>query len=240
VLVDTNQFNWKPVAYDTNKQYIYLTFDDGPQVGTAACVELCKRLGVKATFFMVGLHAAKKSDGKKIVRNIKYAYPQLLLANHSYSHAYGKYQYFYRHPYMADSDFNRVQTSLAIPYKIIRLPGNSAWVRKNEIKATSLVKPVCRILDSTGYNVVGWDAEWNFNHKTAYPKQKPQTIANAIEQAFAENKTHVRNHLVLLAHDRMFRLPNFTDSLAKLITILKQNPKYVFETADHYPNLKMP
>jgi hypothetical protein len=37
----------------------------------------------------------------------------------------------------------------------------------------------------------------------------------------------------------MFRLPNYADSLQKFIMILKQNPKYVFETMDHYPGLKI-
>lgn len=123
------RFAWKPVHYDTSKNYIYLTFDDGPQNGTMNCYHIVKALGVKATFFMVGMHAADKPL-RAIVDTIRDGYPDILLANHSYTHANNRYHYFYDHPYMAEADFTKAQESLDVPYKIIRLPGNSAWVRQ--------------------------------------------------------------------------------------------------------------
>jgi peptidoglycan/xylan/chitin deacetylase (PgdA/CDA1 family) len=230
-------FKWEPIKYDTTKNYIYLTFDDGPQNGTMACLELLKKLNVKATFFMVGSHV-KSNNLRNIVRTIKANYPQILLANHSTTHANNHYQYFYHHPEMAAEDFYLAQQTLAVPYKIIRLPGNSAWVIDTTIKASKLVKPVCYILDSSGYNVIGWDVEWSFNHKTAYPVQQPWKIANQVDSALVRGHVHTKNHVVILSHDRMFRKENFTDSLAKFITILKQDPKNVFETIDHYPGMK--
>ena len=232
-----DQFKWSPIKYDTTKNYIYLTFDDGPQNGTMACLELLKKLYVKATFFMVGEHA-NTDNLRNIVRTIKSNYPQILLANHSTTHASNHYIYFYHHPEMAAEDFYQTQQTLSVPYKIIRLPGNSAWVIDTVTKASKLVRPVCHLLDSSGYNVIGWDVEWCFNHKTAYPVQQPWKIANEVDSALARRHVHTRNHVVILSHDRMFRKENFTDSLAKFITILKQNPKNVFETIDHYPGLK--
>lgn len=228
----------QPIAYDSTKRYIYLSFDDGPQHGTLTCVDLCKKEQVKASFFMVGMHEAAKSDGKMIVNTIRNGYPELLLANHSYTHANNKYLYFYHHPRMAEQDFLKAQDSLKAPLKIGRLPGNRAWVRKGEIKASWLVRPVARLLDSLGYNVIGWDLEWHFNPHTARPIQTPEKLAAQVDSAFAKNETHVRNHLVILSHDRMFQHPDEADSLEKFIRILKRNPKYVFETVDHYPGLK--
>lgn len=235
-----NPFLWKPIVYDSSKIYIYLTFDDGPQNGTATVFELCKKLGVKATFFMVGQHTAQKPDGKQIVSSILKSYPQFLVANHSYTHANGKYKYFYQHPQMAATDFFKTQESLNIPFKIIRLAGNSAWVRKGEIKASNLVKPVCILLDSAGYNIIGWDVEWSFNHTTANPIQTPEKMLAIVDNALAKNKTKTNHHIVILSHDRMFRNFNYTNSLATFITLLKRNPMYVFETVDHYPGLKFP
>jgi len=233
-----NPFQWNPIKYDSTKEYVYLTFDDGPQNGTQAVYDLIKKLNVKATFFMVGSHA-NSSHLKSIVHQIKYSYPQILLANHSTSHANNHYKYFYHHPYMALQDFYLAQKSMAVPYKIIRLPGNSAWVFKDTMKASSLVRPICGLLDSSGYNVIGWDVEWGFNHKTAYPIQKPQKMVDQVDSALVKNRVHNSHHVVILAHDRMFRKPNFIDSLDKFITILKKNPKVVFETVDHYPHVKV-
>ncbi|MEO7531724.1 MAG: polysaccharide deacetylase family protein [Sediminibacterium sp.] len=235
-----DKFEWHALTYDSTKKYIYLSFDDGPQHGTVTCYDLCKKENVKASFFMVGLHTAQKSDGNQIVAMIRNDYPNFLLGNHSYTHANGKYLAFYHHPLLAENDFFEAQQTLHVPYKIVRLPGNRAWVRDGEIKATELVRPVAQLLDSAGYNVIGWDAEWHFNKKSARPVQSATKMANEIDSSFARSETHVHNHLVLLSHDRMFQHPDEADSLAKLIHILKQNPQYVFETVDHYPGLKKP
>ncbi len=236
--VDTvdHKFDRKPVAYDSTKKYIYLTFDDGPMGGTRECLDVCKKLGVKATFFMVGRHGSDKG-GQEEVKIIRENYPQILLANHSYTHANEHYRYFYEHPDMAEQDFYQAQKSLNVPYKIIRLPGNSAWVRKGEDKSSHLVSAVCKRLDSAGYNVIGWDVEWNFSRGLSYPVQSPAKIAGEVDYA-TQGHSHVHNHVVLLSHDRMFRTPNYKDSLTKFITILQQNPNYVFETIDNYPGLK--
>ncbi|MDB5211187.1 MAG: polysaccharide deacetylase family protein [Sediminibacterium sp.] len=235
-----DKFEWHPLRYDSTKKYIYLSFDDGPQHGTVTCFDLCKKEGVKASFFMVGLHTAQKSDGKQIVSMIRDGYPEFLLANHSYTHALGKYHSFYHHPLQAEEDFFQAQDFLHVPYKIVRLPGNRSWVRNGEVKATDLVHPVAHLLDSAGYNVIGWDAEWHFRTKSARPVQSATRMAAEIDNALACGDTHVPNHLVLLSHDRMFQHPSDADSLAKLIHILKQNHNYVFETVDHYPGLKKP
>ncbi len=228
-----------PIQYDTTKKYIYLTFDDGPQHGTTACVETIKKEQVKASFFMIG-NQINDVYLKKLVASIRNDYPQILLANHSFTHAGNKYIYFYHHPQMAFNDFIQAQEAINIPFKIIRLPGNSAWIGANSIKTSPLVRPVCKMLDSAGYNVIGWDVEWSFNHKTANPIQTPETMLELVNHAFEKNYTHTKNHLVILSHDRMFRNANFTDSLQKFISLLKQNSNYVFETVDHYPNLKKP
>lgn len=227
-----------PYRYDSTKKYIYLTFDDGPQPGTVSCYNLCRAEGVKASFFMVGLHETMKSDGKEIVGMIRSAYPRFLLANHSYTHANNKYLDFYHHPQQAAADFFRSQQLLQVPFLIARLPGNRAWVRDGVLKASGLVRPVAGLLDSAGYNVIGWDLEWDFNHRSARPVETPETMARLVDSAFYKGDTHSPDHLVILTHDRMFRRPADADSLAKFIRLLKQNPGYVFETVDHYPGLK--
>lgn len=233
-------FKWNPPLYDSSKLYIYLTFDDGPQSGTMNVYHICRELGVKATFFMVGQHVYDKRMGE-IVDSIRFSYPQILLANHSYTHAGNHYQYFYQHPSYALADFLKAQKSLEVPYKIIRLPGNSAWVRDNgEVRASKMVKPVSILLDSLGYNVIGWDLEWNFTHKESRPVQQVSSMLKMVATAAERKETHSRNHIVILAHDRMFRHPQDADSLRLFIRELQKNPAYKFETIDNYPRLKRP
>jgi len=237
--VDSNilKFKRKTFTYDSTKTYIYLTFDDGPSHGTETCFNICKSENIKATFFMIGVNVLDKW-GKLLGQKVKEAYPQILLANHSYTHTNERYKYFYEHPDMAEKDFYKAQDSLQVPYKIIRLPGNSAWVDKGGVRqASKLVKTVCHRLDSAGYNVIGWDVEWNFTRKESYPVQTPTTLASQVNYA-AQGHSHTPNHVVILTHDRMFRTPAFSDSLIKFIKIIKSNPNYVLETIDNYPNLK--
>jgi peptidoglycan/xylan/chitin deacetylase (PgdA/CDA1 family) len=224
-------------VYDTTKQYIYLTFDDGPQPGTMSCFHTIKQLGVKASFFMVGMHRWD-AHYKAIADTIDDNYPVSLLANHSFSHAFrDKYKAFYTHPYAALADFKRAQDSLQISYKIVRLPGNSSWVRNGVIRSSKLTRPICVLLDSAGYKVIGWDVEWNFKPEAggARPVQSVATMVKMIENTLQKNECYKKNNIVLLAHDRMFHTPAYTDSLFKFVSILKQNPHYVFETVDKYP-----
>lgn len=234
-------FDTTPVAVDTNKRYIFLTFDDGPQPpGTSNCFDIFKQVGVKATFFAIAEHN-EGENRERLIDSIRNAYPQYLLANHSKTHAFhDHYINFYHHPEDALQDFLAAQQKLQVPFKIARLPGNSAWVRTGEVKASPLVKPVCELLDSAGYNVIGWDEEWGFktaNHESV-PRQGAETMVKMINRDFDEHHLHTKHMLVLLAHDRMFAHPNYADSLVKCLTMLKNDPRYVFETIDHYPGIK--
>lgn len=228
---------------DTTKKYIYLTFDDGPQPGTMNVYHTLKALGVKGTFFMVGLHATFGKKMHEIVDSIRAGYPDILLANHSYTHANGHYMSFYHHHEACFEDFMKAQKSLGVERKYIRLPGNSGWVLSTGIKAHDLVRPVCKMLDSAGYSVFGWDLEWSFKRDPAGPGSVPVQSADRmirmVENAVNDHHTHKRNALVLLTHDRMFHRDNYRDSLYKVINVLKtRHPEYVFETVENYPGAK--
>ncbi|MBS1729298.1 MAG: polysaccharide deacetylase family protein [Bacteroidetes bacterium] len=241
IFVANGGFISAPFHYDPSKRYIYLTWDDGPQPpGTSTCMKVFKDLGVKATFFMVGMHGFD-SYRMSLVDSVRNSYPQFLLANHSYSHAFrDHYATFYTHPDSAIADFMKVQDMYKIPVKIIRLPGNSAWVNDHEVKSAKSVRNVCNMLDSLGYNVMGWDIEWRFkNQGGSVPVQSVDQLLKEVNDAY-DNRIAVNtpNNVVILAHDRMFAKPNYTDSLIKFVSTLKKDPRYVFETLDHYPGLK--
>ena len=238
----TNVGNLPPAPefeQDTTKKYVYLTFDDGPQPGTMNVYHILQELGVKGTFFMVGLHATYGQMGH-IVDTIRSSYPNILLANHSYTHANGHYIAFYRNHKKCLEDFMKAQRDLKVERKYIRLPGNSGWVLQTGTKASGLVAPVCKLLDSAGYSVFGWDVEWSMKRDPkgsgSVPVESADRMIREIEGALTHQRTHRKNTVVLLSHDRMFHRDNYRDSLYKVVSTLKtKHPNYIFETVENYP-----
>ena len=223
--------------FDSTLKHIYLTFDDGPLNGTANCITICESEKVAASFFQIGLHQSRSSKGRKLYEQIKSNTSLFSLSNHSYSHAYGKYLWFYQHPDSATLDFLKGQAVLAPTNNLVRFPGNNAWDTKDAKKASWLVKPLAHRMDSLGWDVIGWDMEWRFN-KHGKPIQSPETIALLVDSLFAHNQTKTKNHLVILMHDHMFASTADSIKLAKMIGLLKQRTHYQFEKITHYPGLK--
>lgn len=220
---------------DPAKRYIYLTWDDSPQPpGTKNCMRIFREQGVKATFFAVGFNSYERSRDR-LIDSIRTAYPQFLLANHSYSHGFNdKYQTFYKMVDSAASDFVKNETKFNIPVKIIRLPGNNAWIGDDINKGPNSTRGVREKLGTMGYNVIGWDVEWGFV-RGSVPKQSATQLVAEINKKFDDEYTEEPNTMVILAHDRMFAKQQYADSLTRFITLLKQDPRNVFETLDHYP-----
>ncbi len=227
-----------PIKYDSSKRYIFLTWDDAPQPPAS---NICKRIfeqqGVKATFFMVGMHQTDNRR-KHFVDSIRNAYPQFLLANHSYSHGFqNKYKLFYSKPDSAVKDFLHAEKELNIPVKIIRFPGNPTWANNGQIKGPKSTLPTAKILDSLGYHVVGWDVEWEFIGGNK-PKQTADQMIAKVNQLFDNGNTYEPNCIVILAHDRMFGTPAHAAELEKFISELKKDNRNVFETIDHFPAIQ--
>lgn len=234
--VSTQPQPGSPIRYDSSKRYIFLTFDDAPQPpGTINCKRIFHEQGVKATFFLVGLHAEIDRLRQRLVDSLRNSYPEFLIANHSYSHGFrDNYKTYYTHPDSAIGDLMRAQEQLKIPVKIIRLPGSNSWVGKGENKGPQSAKAVRDKLASMGYNVIGWDVEWRFKGGSV-PVQGAQQLADEVNGKFDSENTNEPNTVVILAHDRMFGKQQYADSLTRFISILKQDPRNVFETIDHYP-----
>ena len=226
---------------DSTKRYIYLTWDDSPQPpGTTNCKRIFEETGIKATFFAVGFNQV----GNKKIRlmdSIRKAYPQFLLANHSFSHGMNdKYRLFYA-PAQHDSalnDFLHNERELKIPVKIIRMPGNNTWANKGQITGQLSTNRLVHSLDSLGYQIVGWDLEWRQDAKTKQPKESATEMAQKVLQKLEEDETHAPRAIVILSHDRIFEKPAQADSLRKFIQLLQQDKRNVFETIDHFPPFK--
>jgi len=233
--VQANSGPGSTVKLDSSKRYIYLTWDDAPQPpGTSVCKNIFHQQGVKATFFVVGFNNVGPQRGR-ILDSLRNGYPEILIANHSFTHGFqNNYKKFYQMPDSAVQDFLKNEDALKIPVQIIRLPGNNSWVGKGVMRGPKSTMNVCRKLDSLGYKVIGWDIEWQFKGGDI-PIQGADEMVKKVNTIFDQGITNEQNAVVILAHDRMFKKPQYADSLVKFISVLKQDPRNVFETIDHYP-----
>lgn len=216
---------------------VYLSFDDGPQHGTANCLRICQDNGVKATFFMVGLHQLEA--GRPALVDSVRSNPLFLLANHSFTHAYGNhYQRYYGQPAAAMADFDSAERALKVPVKIARFPGNNVWALNGYFRTTRLTKPLAHLMDSNGYQILGWDLEWKFKHYDQ-PRQSVAEMLADVDEVLA-NKAEMQTpgHLVILAHDRMFARPADSLQLVQFLLALKQRPGLAWETLDRYPGVR--
>lgn len=225
---------------DTSHQFIFLTWDDGPQPpGTGNCRNLFKELGVKASFFAVGFNVWNK-DREKLMDSIRADYPALLLVNHGFSHAMNnRYQKFYS-PASVDTalyDFFHNEQLLQITEKIIRFPGHNTWAINGKISGQLSKKPLVHRLDSMGYQVIGWDAEWRGSSKTNAPRESATEMANRVFEQLSSGETRVPRSVVVLSHDRYFAHQEAVDSLRRFIQLLQTNPRIHFETIEKYREL---
>ena len=224
-------------SLDSNTKYLYLSFDDGPLFGTSACISVCEDENVQATFFQVGLHQSRSNWGKKLYNRIVSRPDLFLLCNHTFTHTYGKYVQFYKQPDAALADFIHAAKVLQTTNNIVRLPGNNGWRTDSIQYSSKMVRPLINKLDSAGFNVVGWDVEWNYK-KNGRPIQSATFMAKMVDSLFAMKANKTKNHLVVLMHDHMFKNEVDSVQLVQFIELLKYGNRYQFATLNQYPGLK--
>lgn len=215
---------------------IYLTFDDGPSKGTANVLSVLKEEGVEGTMFFIG-------------RNIEYqrslyaqalSMPNLLIANHTYSHANGKYARFYSSAATVVNDVDRAQRIIG-GAKYLRLAGRNVWrlpsLYRNDYALSKtrrkIESPKYTALSDRGYQIYGWDIEWHFDHATGNASYGADRMADRIETLCENKRLAKEGKIVLLAHDYMFRKEGGRQKLRELIQILKASG-WRFETLGSY------
>lgn len=222
---------------DSTKQYVYLTFDDGPYKGSKNINKILTEENVKGTVFLVGFNAFTK-DLKQHVEDYK-ANPNIEIANHTFSHARNKYKAFYSVPENVYEDIRKNEVVLDIHSRWVRLPARNTW-RLNKRKKDDPVKnaiPAADLLAKNQYYIYGWDYEWERSGKKSVNHQlsSPEKIYEGIVHRLDQNKTFEKNHLVILMHDDMFNEDYNAEKLRQLIVLLKRNPKIVIKGISGYP-----
>ena len=216
-------------------KHIYLTFDDGPLIGSSAIDSIITSKNIKISTFLIGKHAGMS---KRLKRDFEHYMnnPLVDCYNHSYSHAANKFHVFYSNPDLAVADFEKCEKELGLKHKIVRMPGRNIWlyddVRRVDLTSGS---QTADLLGVNGYRIYGWDVEWKINGLTGKPVQSVEELYGRIRNMLGNKSTLKPNNIVLLMHDDMFQNKKGQQLLSNLIDSLKQHKDYKFDFIANYP-----
>jgi peptidoglycan/xylan/chitin deacetylase (PgdA/CDA1 family) len=222
------------MAYDKLPKHVYLTFDDGPLVGSRAIDSIARAKNIKVNTFVVGRHSTM---GKYRLRdlNLYLENPLVAVYNHSYTHGYNRLQTFYTDSLKAFQDFKKNEENIVFNSKVVRLPGRNIWIYDNERKIDiPNAAPTADLLFRDGYKVFGWDVEWRLNSQTGAPSIPLETVYGRIVNYMNNKSSKEPNNVVFLTHDDMFQ----TTQGKKLLSILIDKliaKGYKFEFMEDYP-----
>ncbi len=214
---------------------IYLTFDDGPLLGSENIDKIVRDEQVDVNVFIVGKHEMSDTQMQSYYR-LYQTNPYVEIGNHSFTHANDHYKKFYQNPDAVVTDFMKCQDELQIPNKFARQPGRNQWrlngITRNDISSGS---KSADMLYRQGFKVFGWDVEWQHMAKTGAPVQTPDQMVKTIGQLLANNSTVKPGNVVVLIHDEMFQTSREAAELKQLIDELKAKSNYHFEHLSKYP-----
>lgn len=178
-----------PVAADAMPEsggVIYLTFDDGPGPGTEALLELLKRYGAKATFFLV-------NTGYEMDRLL----PAMAAAGHSigihsYSHDFAAI-YSSEEAFMEDLYAMQalIRDKIGETPMLLRFPGGSSNTVSRHYCAGIMTKLTRRVTEA---GFVYFD--WNVDSGDAYGCDDPEQISRNVISGIRG-----RERAVVLQHD---------------------------------------
>ncbi|WP_322970221.1 polysaccharide deacetylase family protein [Faecalibacter sp. LW9] len=237
--LDSNELKVDSIPHqlpiDSTKNYVYLTFDDGPFKGSEKINKIIKEEQVKATVFIVGMNAYTQTLQKYLK---DYEENDLIeVSNHTYSHANrNRFKSYYDQPEFVLRDVKRNDSIYRFKNRFVRLPGRNVWRLGKDFKNDHDLgsRLSSDFLAKNQYYILGWDYEWNKTHKN-HPLKNPQDIYNGIIKRLENKETFKEKHLVILMHDDMFDNHEDAEQLRRLIRLIKNNKNIILETASNYP-----
>ena len=179
--------------YNEDEKIVFLTFDDGPSQHTASILNILKREGVHATFFVVGKNV---EDGNEHL--VKQAFQEgNAIGNHTYSHNY-KYIYPKNSVNVGNfiSEVEKTNTCLervlgdGFHTNVIRMPGG--YVSRKYYNDPNI--PDLKIgLKNIGVVSIDWNAE------NGDAKGKNYSAQQLINYTIKESRGI--NNVIVLMHD---------------------------------------
>lgn len=220
------------------RKRICLTFDDGPNRGTRNVLEALRSKQMPASFFIVGKHVF---DSPEQLQTWKLLLEDttIELYNHSFSHANNRYEDFYNNPAGVVRDIRLCRDTLKFNNRLVRMPGRNSW-RLGKINITDVKKskPAIDSVHQDGFLIMGWDLQWDHDHRTMQPDPDTAKLLRQIRNQLDAGTSKTPGYLVLLLHDQSFQNQENTAMLLAVLQTLKNNPEYEFITVGKYPGVR--
>ncbi|WP_051710410.1 polysaccharide deacetylase family protein [Andreprevotia chitinilytica] len=190
-----------------NTKRIALTFDDGPSLYTPQLLKVLDKYGVKATFFVMGVHIEEFPDIARATLKAGHT-----LANHSYDHPYltklSPTQFW-------DDQFGRTQAifqkTLGIKPALLRPP--YGFLTDGQVET----------LRDKGFKLI----LWSIDTQDWYVAQR----FGAANSLFKTVQEHIHDEAIILMHDGGGYRQDSVDAVDMLIPALKKQG-YEFVTVD--------
>lgn len=177
----------------SGRHVCYLTFDDGPSDNTLLILEILRKYGIKATFFVIN------SEKLDYVKNIYEAGHTVGLhsATHNYSEIYKSTQ-----AYLDDLKVisDRVESIIGIAPKVMRFPGGSSNSVSRKYCA-GVMSSLTRAVEELGYSYYDWNV----------------SSGDALSQT--PSFTYIRNNVLKSARDKNSACVLMHDSDTKTTTV---------------------
>ncbi len=232
---------YAPAIDSGSKQKIFLTFDDGPTVGSKRLYEYIIAEQLPVTLYLVGKHYDAMPMMHKYLDSLR-SLPYVVMANHSYTHAWGdKYVSFYSHPDAVIEDYKKSQAVLGITSNIARCAGRSVW-RTHTLNITDSGNGPGTAMDTLyhkmGYQFTGWDRSWSYDYKTFKNTKDANQMVEITKKYFDSSWTKTPNAFVILGHDQQYADDEDFNQLIDFVKAIKASGKYEFATMKDYPGIK--
>lgn len=230
---------------NTDYKIALLTFDDGPLKATRNIIEIVREENIPVTMFFIG----SQIESFNSIYKDAIIYPNILIANHTYSHANNRYRKFYSDPALVVEDIKKANSIVSLDnvsntssaYLPVRLAGRNVFRLPTITKNDNMIDKIQREKEIVGYDniykegyyIYGWDVEWAYE-KNGRPILSPEEIYNSMEKIYQKKLSSKDNKVVLLMHDFMFS-NNFNgkENLKTLIQLLKKGG-WSFENIENY------
>jgi peptidoglycan/xylan/chitin deacetylase (PgdA/CDA1 family) len=217
---------------------IYLTFDDGPMKASSHLLDAIEKDSVPVTVFLVGRRASANATNSFTLERYRNN-PLFEIANHSFTHADGKYKWYYSHPQTVIDDILYNDDCLALSNKMVRLPGRNVW-RLNGRRRHDLADaaPAADSLAAKGYTIFGWDMEWCYDTsgKSNY------SASHMMEQLYfiaRHGNSFIKDHIVILCHDPMLLNPVTRKEFELFLAQVKADSRLQLALLSGYPGYSL-